>query len=590
MNRLATEKPMAPAAEVGQIVNVAARLAAMAKTRPDSLAVVAPRGRGYESITFKELDQYSDRAARGLRKLGVVPGTRMALLVKPGIEFVALVFALFKAGAVAILIDPGMGRRSLVDCLDEARPEGFVAIPMAHLVRKLLRSRFREARIHVVVARHWLGREPTLTSLVRRPWSGGELAATRAGDPAAIIFTSGSTGPPKGVLYSHGNFDRQVDEIRDYYQIAPGEVDLACFPLFGLFNCAMGVTTVIPDMDASRPARVDPARIVSAVRDWKVTQSFGSPAVWDRVGQHCAKHDVRMPSLGRVMSAGAPVTARVLAGIKGCIAPGGEVHTPYGATEALPVASISASEVLNKTAALTARGAGVCVGRRFPGIEWKVIEAVEGPLAADGTRSVPATVADGTSGRAARLSSPKSGMPATLGVRELPAGSIGELIVRGPVVTNRYVTRVEANALAKIGDGPEFWHRMGDVGYLDEQGRFWYCGRLSQRVLSAAGPMYTECCEAIFNNHPAVFRSALVGIGPLGSQRPVMICEPWPGKFPRRAARRQLLDELRSIGSDNPLTSSIDDYLLHRSFPVDVRHNAKIFREKLARWAARQLS
>jgi acyl-CoA synthetase (AMP-forming)/AMP-acid ligase II len=407
---------------------------------------------------------------------------------------------------------------------------------------------------------------------VRRPWSGGELAATRAGDPAAIIFTSGSTGPPKGVLYSHGNFDRQVDEIRDYYQVAPGEIDLACFPLFGLFNCAMGVTTVIPDMDASRPARVDPARIVSAVRDWKVTQSFGSPAVWDRVGRYCAKHDVRMPSLRRVMSAGAPVTARVLAGIKSCIAPDGEVHTPYGATEALPVASISASEVLNTTAAITARGGGVCVGRRFPGIEWKVIEAVEGPLPADGT-------------------SRRAGMPATLGVRELPPGSIGELVVQGPVVTNCYVTRVEANALAKIGDGPEFQHRMGDVGYLDELGRFWYCGRLSQRVLSAQGPMYTECCEAIFNNHPAVFRSALAGIGPPGSQRPVMICEPWPGKFPRRAAaRRQLLDELRSIGSDNPLTSSIDDYLLHRSFPVDVRHNAKIFREKLARWAARQLS
>ena len=172
-------------------------------------------------------------------------------------------------------------------------------------------------------------------------------------DPAAIIFTTGSTGPPKGVLYSHRNFDAQVEQIRDFYGIQPGEIDLPCFPLFGLFNCAMGVTAVIPDMDPSRPAQVDPLKIIEAASDWNATQAFGSPAIWDRVGRYCESHGVRLPTIRRVLSAGAPIPAEVLRRMKACIHPEGDVHTPYGATESLPVASISASEVLGETVGQT---------------------------------------------------------------------------------------------------------------------------------------------------------------------------------------------------------------------------------------------
>ena len=169
------------------------------------------------------------------------------------------------------------------------------------------------------------------------PLSNWEAAATGADDPAAIIFTTGSTGPPKGVLFTHGNFNTQVEEIRDFYGIQPGEIDLAAFPLFGLFNGAMGATTVIPDMNPSRPALVDPEKIIEAVRDWKVTQAFGSPAIWNRVGKYCEAHGVRLATVRRVLSAG-PVPADVLARMKACIHPQGDVHTPYGATESLPVA------------------------------------------------------------------------------------------------------------------------------------------------------------------------------------------------------------------------------------------------------------
>ncbi|HEY2415105.1 MAG TPA: fatty acid CoA ligase family protein [Pirellulaceae bacterium] len=537
----------------------------MAAQNPTGIAIAMPRGRDsggkriYQTLTFQQLEDDSNLLADGLAAIGAKPGTRLILMVPPSIDFISLVFAMFKAGVVTILIDPGMGRRNLIRCLAESDPEGFIGIPLAQAVRILLRGRFPRAKCNVTVGRRWFWGGPTIAQLrARRMSPNFQPVQTKGDDPAAIIFTTGSTGPPKGVLYRHGNFDRQATEIRDFYNIQPGEVDLPGFPLFALFNCAMGVTTVIPDMDPTRPAQVDPRNIVEAVNDWNVTQAFGSPALWNVVGRYCEDTKIVLPTLKRVLSAGAPVPIHVLKRMKAAIPLDGDIHTPYGATEALPVASISATEVLSETAAKSAAGAGTCVGRHFPGIDWKVIRIKDEPVA---------TMADAD---------------------ELPLGEIGELIVRGPVVTTEYVTRPEANALHKIRDGDRFWHRMGDVGYL-ENDRFWFCGRKSHRVITASGTLYTIPCEAIFNQHPWVYRSALVGVGERGKQRPVVFVEPWPEH--RRNAKgnwRQVQRALRQLAEQHLHTSGIDTFLLLRSLPVDIRHNAKIFREKLAVLAANQ--
>lgn len=548
-------------------VNVGNRLTAMAARVPSQVAVVEPLPRDatglrrYRSVTFRELDDDSHRIAAGLDAIGVRPGMRLVLLVRPGIDFIAIVFALFKAGVVTILVDPGLGRQNMLRCLEEARPDGFIAIPLAQAIRRLYRSRFPQARIDVTVGRRWFWGGPTLETLRATRSSHYRPAAVTANDPAAIIFTTGSTGPAKGVLYRHGNFARQVDEIRAVYAIQPGEVDLPGFPLFALFNAAMGVTTVVPDMDFTRPAAADPKNILEAARDWKVTQAFGSPALWNTVGRYCEQTGDRMTTLRRVLSAGAPVPPHVLRRMKQAIATNGELHTPYGATEALPVASISDAMVLGETAARTAAGAGTCVGRRFPGIEWRVIRIDDGPL------------------------------PEIADIDEMPTGEIGELMVRGPVVTTEYVTQVAANALHKVRDGDRFWHRMGDVGYLDERDRFWYCGRKSHRVRTASGTLYTDPCEAIFQNHPRVYRAALTGVGQPPAQRPVIIVETWPDQRCHSAAdRQQFLAELKELAASHPLTAGILDILIHPSMPVDIRHNAKIFREKLAVWADKELA
>jgi acyl-CoA synthetase (AMP-forming)/AMP-acid ligase II len=548
------------------LVNVGMRLSVTADSTPDATAVAVPLGRDrsgkrrYQTLTYRELDDDSNRLAAGLVNMGVRPGMRIVLLVRLGIDFISLVFALFKTGAVIVLIDPGMGRRRMLECLREVEPDGFVAIPVAHAIRVLMGRRFGKARLNVTVGRRWFWGGRTIRDLRRSAADAFRGATTQADDPAAIIFTSGATGPAKGVLFHHGTFNHQVEQIREFYDIRPGGIDVACFPLFALFNAAMGTSTILPKMDPSRPAQVDPRNIVEAVHDFQATQAFASPAVWNVVGRYCEQRQVKMPSLRRVLSAGAPVPAHVLARIKSVIAPDGDMHTPYGATEALPVASIAASEVLSETAARSDDGAGTCVGRRFSGIQWQVIRITDDPI-----DSIEAA-------------------------EPLATGEIGELIVCGPVVTREYVTQTHANRKAKIRDGGTIWHRMGDVGYLDENDRFWFCGRKAHRVRTADGPMYPVPCEAILNCHWRVFRSALVGVGAPGEQEPVLVAELWPGSRPESAMDEQdLKDELLRLIHDHPITQRVGRLFLHDGLPVDVRHNAKINREELARWAERQM-
>ncbi len=570
--------------------NVADRLAATARTMPDVVAVASAAPGGYATCTFRQLDDDANALARGLVDLGVAPGVRIVLLVKPGGEFVRLVFALLRCGAVTVLVDPGMGRKHLVNCVAATDPNGFVAVSAAQAVRSVLRRRFPEARLNVTVGRRWYWGGATYAQLLKRGrQSTAVLPTTYADDPAAIIFTSGSTGPPKGVLYTHRMFDTQASEIQRAYDLRPGVVDLACFALFGLFNSAMGVTTVFPEMDFSRPAAADPRKLLTAANDWQVTQAFASPAVWDTLSRHCETTGDSIPTLRKVLSCGAPVPANVLRRTLAMVHPDAQMHTPYGATEALPVATIEAREVLDETAAETNEGAGVCVGRRFDTIEWRVIRIND---------ELIATIDD---------------------AEELPAGEIGELIVRGPQVSPQYMVdftrraegvgpldaatkqgaralRSPANSLAKIRDGDASWHRMGDVGYLDDAGRFWYCGRKSQRVVTCRDTLYTECCEAVFNRHPAVRRCAIVGDGAKGCAAPVVVVESMhpqltgrrTGKLADREliAWEQLVAELLELGVEYPHTASIGQFLLHPSLPVDVRHNAKINREQLAAWAS----
>ncbi|MHB8808525.1 MAG: fatty acid CoA ligase family protein [Desulfobulbaceae bacterium] len=534
--------------------NIALALERVATAQAEQVGLVSRAGDGYRSWTFGELQARVLDYVAALRQQGVSRGQRVMLMVRPSMEFVCLTFALFRLGAVVILIDPGMGFRNLLRCIGRVRPEVLLAIPVVQLLSRFFPTPFRTVRNRICVGRSFGLLGVSLAGIT--PSAAGEEEPFAAGpdDLAAVIFTTGSTGPPKGVCYTHGIFHAQLELIRDYYGIRPGEVDQPGFPLFALFSTALGARAVIPEMNPAHPARVDARKFVRSILEQKVTYSFGSPAIWNVVSRYCLAQGLVLP-IRKVLMAGAPVPGELIDRVQRIMPPDGEIHTPYGATECLPIVSNTGAEILAETWQQSRLGRGTCVGRPLPGIMLKIIEPVTGPIASWEQ------------------------------VRELAADSIGEIVVSGPVVTRAYDHDETETRAAKIADGARFWHRLGDMGYLDDQGRLWFCGRKAHRVLTAGGVLYTIPCEAIFNEHPAVKRSALVGVGKAGAQRPVLIVELAEGH--KRTDRLML--ELRALAQGNALTRSIETFLVHPAFPVDIRHNAKIFREKLALWADDQL-
>ncbi len=541
----------------------------MAASQPHTAALKVPRGRtrdgdiDYLALSFADLDAEVAAWRADLTARGVKRGDRVLVMVKPGLPLIAAAFALFGLGAVPVVIDPGMGLKSFLSCVERSRPRVILGISLAQFLSRIFRKPFRTVEIRIRVSGSPTARR---SSVSQTSTLNSQPAASAASDLAAVLFTSGSTGAPKGVCYTHGMFDAQVELIRATYDIQSGEIDLPMLPVFALFNPALGMTTIVPEIDPSHPARVDPAKILQAIRQEKVTSSFGSPTLWRKIAVHCHAHHVTLPTMKRVLCAGAPVPPDLWA-LMAPVLPNGTLHSPYGATEALPVSSISASEVTAGMAIATEHGAGTCVGRVLPANEVKIIAITDGPAA---------TLAD---------------------TRELSPGKIGEIIVRGPTVTREYDALSEATAAAKIsrlstlnsqpGGEDAIWHRMGDLGYIDEQARLWFCGRKAERVETRDGPLYTEQVEPLFMPHPEVRRAALIGLGERGRQRAALVIEPVSADSILSSSDcRRLARELRTIALRHPHTDGIKLFYFRKKFPVDVRHNAKIHRLALARWAA----
>ncbi len=535
-------------------LNIASYLPDRAAKSPHQLAVLFPQGRdregrvSYTFWNFRELDRESNVLAAGLESIGIQRGTRTVLMVTPSLEFFALTFALFKVGAVPVLVDPGMGLKNLKQCLSKAEPEAFIGIPKAHLARRLFGWAKTSLRVLVTVGPRLLWGGYTLRQVRKLgEASGAKLAPTEPNELAAILFTSGSTGPPKGAQYTHKNFVAQVELLRTTYDIQPGEIDLTTFPLFALFAPALGMTAVIPDMDPTRPAEVHPPNVIGPIQSFGVTNLFGSPALLRTVGRYGEAHQVQLPTLKRVLSAGAAVPADILERFSRMLSPGVQIFTPYGATESLPVANIGSDEILRETCQKTDQGAGVCVGRPVAEMDVRVIRISDERIDTWSDDLV------------------------------LPSNEVGEIVVSGPVVTGGYYNRPQADELGKILDGDSVWHRMGDLGYFDEHGRIWICGRKSHRVVTSSGTKFTLQCEGVFNSHPAVFRTALVGVGD-GDTKQLVLCVELL-KDHKRTNKEILKQELLGLCARFEFTRDIHLILFHPKFPVDIRHNSKIFRD-----------
>ena len=577
-NAVASEGPQnSEVREEGTIHVIYDQVMRLADEQPTLSAVITPRwvrdpingsALHYAHTTYGDLGKLINQYQRGLSDAGLAPGDRVLMLVTPGADFLALSIAVAGRGATPVFVDPGIGIEKLSQCIKDAAPHAFIGSPKAHLLRYLRRSLFSRLKFYVVAAEWAFSRGKSLGHFKRfanAPLSPVPLpvhqqdGGIRAHNSALIACTSGATGTPKCVVLTNEMLAAQLRAIRDTLGQQSGGRDLTLLPIFSLFNVALGVTSVFPDLPVGKPLALDAAQVVKLVGDLGIQSSFGSPTLWNKIAEYAFRSGVTLPTIQRVFMAGAAVSAQTIERVKGVL-PNATISTPYGATEALPVTYITAEELseVERQQATTGEQ-GTLVGKPIAGVQVAIIKS-----SIDAVESIEQA-------------------------QQLPNNTIGEVIVRGENCSPEYFGREEANRVGKIRDGEGFWHRMGDLGYLDDQGNLYYCGRKSHSVYTAERAFHSVPLEEIFNVHPKIRRTALVGI--YGGKEPAIVVEPLPEFWPESAEQQRAFEqELRSIAEQNPLTKSISKFFFHKSFPVDGRHNAKIFREQLQEWADKTLT
>ena len=538
--------------ELTPTAGAATRLRQLAIDRPDQVAVRELDHGRWQQRTFRELDQLVDLTCHALTRHGIKRGMRTVLMIPPGREFLACAFALLRIGAPPVMVDPGMGIAGLGRCLERAAPEAFIGIARAQRARALLGWARSTIRHRISVAGGW---NPPFTASLDQWRRGCELAVPYqeqvldSKETAAILFTSGSTGPAKGAISHHGLIDQQIEWIGRLHGIEAGEVDLATFPLFALFSVALGMTTIIPDIDFTRPADADPAHILDLIEQFDVTSMFASPALLGNLARYMKTESRSADRLRRVISAGAPARHDEIDQLLASLPSDVKIETPYGATEAMPLCLIDHREFLD-TREQTCIGQGVCVGQPISGIQIRISAIDRRPESDD-------CVTEGTP---------------------------GEIWASGPVVSRGYLEDRSADQEHKYVDGEGIlWHRTGDLGCIDTSGKLWFRGRRSQMVQTNRGDLHTVAIERVFDVHPDVRRTALVGNGPVGQQIPILCIEAVDDSAHRQAA---LIEELKALGSMVAGADRIEDFCFPGPFPVDIRHNAKIDRSELAHRAA----
>lgn len=544
-----------------ELIDLPDRIRQIAAEHPDRAAVIDVVRRPWGSTrvkttSFKTISDRSERLAVGLKKIGVGEGTLCSYMVPPGEDALVVALALWRVGAVMVGIEPhSHGLRPVAKSIARVGPTVFFGPPEAHLGRVAFGWGRRTVKTKIVLGGPSLPGFHTLASLEDNEIPENPKSAEVSEDsPMLIGYTTGSTGNPKPMVMTKKNVSAMINGVMAQWKLdSYGEIiDMPTFPIFWIIGLSHGGTTVVPPMDFALhgPGDADPAALAKTIRDQKVVSMFASPALLSNLADYCAKEGLTLPSIRRIVSGGAEIQGPLYAAMKPII-PNGELYSNYGATEALPVAEISGETVLGETWALSEQGAGLCVGFPLPGVEARIIEIDDEDIA---------TIDDAT---------------------ELPVGEIGELIVRSPHVCDHYYNAPADMAANKIEDGDSRWQRMGDTGYLDAQGRIWVCGRRSHRVVSGDGVWFALRCEFVFNTHPDVVRTALIGpTAGDGTVSPTICVELRPEARSRQAA---VESDLRAMAEEHDSTRGIDRFIFLKKLPVDKRHNAKIDRPELAR-------
>lgn len=522
------------------------------RTDDDVDAIIEMGAEGEEaSITFQHLDADIRSMAAGLVDLGVSKGDRVALLVLPGIDLAVCIFACWRMGAVVVLADAGLGVRGMGQALASADPAYLIGIPKAIAAARTMG--WPGVRISTKELppsqRRLLGVVATLDELYSRGRERPAPPLPSSLDEAAIGFTSGATGPAKGVVYRHHQLQAQRDAIIELYGISASDSLVAAFGPFALFGPLIGIPSVVPDMEVTSPSTLTAEALAAAVKAVNASLVFASPAALTNIAATAdgitPEQAEAMEGVRILISAGAPVPAPVLQAAR-ALMPNCDPHTPYGMTEVMPVADISLEEI-----EAAGPGNGVCVGHPTNGVEvmLSALDAVGnavGPLSDE-------------------------------------SGVVGEVCIRAPHMRDGYDKLWMTSHAASQPTG---WHRSGDVGHFDEAGRLWIEGRIGHVVTTEVGPVTPvgiERCVALLTD---VADAGVVGVGPLGVQRVVVVVVPRAGIRRPGLAAEDLADRVRGQVDGIDVAA----VLTAPSLPVDKRHNSKIDRTRIARWAERVLA
>jgi acyl-CoA synthetase (AMP-forming)/AMP-acid ligase II len=563
-----------------QLFDTFERVAASQPNKP-AFIYFSERAKKWGVFTYQQFADSTNRFLLGLQACSLTPNMSAAVMTPPSIEFFPFACALLKFGIIPIILDPAVGLKKVGEILHESQPDIFVGNGLTHTLRVLFGWGKGTVKHNLSIARV---ESRKLKVEVQLPITFHSPLST---PPAAIIYTSGSTGLPKGVIYTQSNLAAQLELLKNTFQISPDEIDLPAFPLYALIDVLLGVTSVIPDVTFPVPAKTDAAKVIQAIQRFNVTSMFASPVVLNLLSSfaennHSSSQPIILSSLKRIITAGAPAAIPLQQKFRTLL----EDHTAlfgiYGATETLPIAKIESREIFSLKEK-TEHGAGVCLGKPIDGVTVRIIGISE------------------------------SAIPEWQDSLTVESTVVGEITVQSAATTRGYLNRPESNRISKISrhcevgalpneaisgldhkiasgkeqdrprtDEKDIIHRMGEVGYFDEEGRLWYCGRKSHRVVTKDGVMFTEQIENIFNAHPQVNRTALVGV----NREPVLWVEL---KKDTKENKDKIKQGLIDLAKQHPQASKIKAFLFMKKFPTDVRHNSKIIREQLAKQAARAL-
>ena len=498
----------------------------------------------WRSTSWRQLAGDVHRVASGLSASGVQPGDRVALLIPPGADLTVALYACARIGAVAVIADAGLGLPGLHRAVRGAAVKHVIAIDRGLLAARALRWPGRRISVGVrpgSARARLLGAPLSLESLKQgRP----QQLPPEPGpdDEAMVIFTSGSTGPAKGVVYTHRRLEAVRDALISSYGFSAAEDRfVAAFAPFALFGPALGVVSAVPEMDVTAPRTLTAKALAQAARAIDATMIFASPAALANVlataADLSAADRTGLSPVRLLLSAGAPVPASLLAAVQDLV-PAAALHTPYGMTEALLLTAVDLAELR-----AAGPGNGVLVGKPLPGVEITVA-----PL----DRLDP--------------------------IADKPEVT-GEILVRAGHLKDRYDQLWVTQRATFTAEG---WHRTGDVGHFDTEGRLWIEGRLVHLLSTAEGFVTPVGVEQRIETVPGVRRAALVGVGPAGLQQLVAVLE---ADAPAGVAPPALAAEVRAAAAVELAAVLVTDGL-----KTDIRHNSKIDRTEVGRWAAQRLA